>query len=338
MRAFAHYLVAIHYAQNYNYTPGASHLGIVYNTRTLALGVDFPARLTLLETYDFIKADLDAALASFTDNTLLSTEPAYAYFNRISTLALYARIALQMNDWEKARAFSNEVITTSGIALATTGNYVSEWELNEDPVSEVILEFSAPRDVDDGSISSSISEYFIYNSTNNYKDYVASGDLLDLYDTVDIRSNMFLEINLATFSNQETTAMPYYFTKKYQGNAGTTCIRLSEMFLTRAEANARLNNVGEALTDLNTIRERANLAPLTSTENILNEIFLERRRELAFEGHLLFDILRYKKDVTREKGCLSRLCNLTYPSNYFILPIPFSSTGLNENIIQNDGY
>ncbi|MCG8386976.1 MAG: RagB/SusD family nutrient uptake outer membrane protein [Cytophagales bacterium] len=337
LRAFAHYLVAIHYAQNYHYTADASHLGIVYNTTTLALGVDFPARLTLSGTYDFIKADLDAALASYTDNTLLSTEPAYAYFNRMSTQALYARIALQMNDWEQARAFSNEVITTSGVVLATTGNYISEWELDEDPVSEVILEFSAPRN-SDGNVSSSISEHFIYNSPTNYSDYVASGDLLDLYDTADIRSNMFLEIYLATFSNQEQTAMPYYFTKKFQGNAGTTCIRLSEMYLNRAEANARLNNPGEALADLNTIRERANLAPLTGTEDILNEIFLERRRELAFEGHLLFDILRYKKDVTRDQGCLSQLCNLSYPSHYFILPIPFSSTGLNENIVQNDGY
>ena len=337
LRAFAHYLVAIHYAQNYNYTADASHLGIVYNTTTLVPGADFPARLTLSETYNFIKADLDAALASYTDNTLLSTEPAYAYFNKMSTQALYARIALQMNDWEQARACSNEVITTSGIVLATTGNYVSEWELDEDPISEVILEFSAPRTSND-EISSSISAHFIYNSPTNYEDYVASGDLLDLYDTFDVRSNMFLEIYLPTFANQEEIAMPYYFTKKFQGNAGTTCLRLSEMYLTRAEANARLNNTGEALADLNTIRERANLAPLTSTEDILNEIFLERRRELAFEGHLLFDILRYKKDVTRDQGCLSRLCNLSYPSHYFILPIPFSSTGLNENIIQNDGY
>ena len=93
-----------------------------------------------------------------------------------------------------------------------------------------------------------------------------------------------------------------------------------------------------ALQDLNVIRERANLAALTTTDNILEEIFLERRRELAFEGHLLFDIMRNKKNIIRDKGCIGNTCDLSYPSDFMILPIPFSSTGLNENMEQNDGY
>ena len=115
-------------------------------------------------------------------------------------------------------------------------------------------------------------------------------------------------------------------------------MRLSEMYLIRAEANARLSNLNSALTDLNTIRERANLLPLDMTADILENIFLERRRELAFEGHLLFDIVRYKKDINRNLGCISNSCNLSYPSNFFVLPIPASSTDLNENIQQNEGY
>ena len=110
------------------------------------------------------------------------------------------------------------------------------------------------------------------------------------------------------------------------------------MYLIRAEANARLNKPTEALQDLNSIRERANLSALTATANLLEEIFLERRRELAFEGHLFFDIIRFKKDVIRDKGCLANVCNLNYPSNFFILPIPQSSIELNENIQQNEGY
>jgi len=149
---------------------------------------------------------------------------------------------------------------------------------------------------------------------------------------------MFLEVPLPTIINNIEQDLPYYFTKKFQGNAGTSFIRLSEMYLIRAEANARLANMTNALTDLNTIRERSNLLPLEITANVLESIFLERRRELAFEGHLLFDIARYKKDVNRNLGCIANTCNLSYPSNYFILPIPASSTDLNENIQQNEGY
>ncbi|MBC6400934.1 MAG: RagB/SusD family nutrient uptake outer membrane protein [Ekhidna sp.] len=337
IRAFSHYLAAIHYAQHYSYTADASHPGIVYNTQTLQLGVDFPARLTLFETYQYLKADLKAALSLQTDASFLSGGSSYAYFNRITIQGLYARMALQMNDWEQALFYANEVISTSGISLTTNENYITEWKWDERAVSEVILEFAAPRN-SDGEVSSSKSTHFIYNSLSSYSHYATSGDLLDLYEETDIRSGIFLEVDLPTAAGQEKVELPYFFTWKFQGNTGTINMRLSEMYLIRSEANARLNNISEALADLNIIRERAGLAALVDTSELLEEIFLERRRELAFEGHLLFDIVRFAKDVSRNQGCLSRQCNLNYPSPYFILPIPFSSTGLNDNIIQNKGY
>ena len=149
---------------------------------------------------------------------------------------------------------------------------------------------------------------------------------------------MFIVENLNTLNNGVITQKPYYFTKKFQDDAGTTYIRLSELYLIRAEANARLGNLDVALTDLNTIRTRANLEPLSNSTNLLEEIFLERRRELAFENLLFFDILRYKKDVVRNEDCIADVCNLDYPSNFFIQPIPFQSISLNQNIEQNEGY
>ncbi|GAA4888631.1 RagB/SusD family nutrient uptake outer membrane protein [Flaviramulus aquimarinus] len=336
IRAFAHYQVAIHYAQQYGFTTDGAHLGVVYNTVPLIAGVDFPSRTNLNETYNLIKTDLDAALSLYTNSQVLSG-PNYSYFNSITTQALYARIALQMNDWEQAFDFSNAVIMTSGISLTSKDNYILEWEFDEEPINEIILEFSAPR-TSEGDVSSSISSHFIYNSSDNYADYVASNDLLNLYSDDDIRSNMFLEINLPTIINGFESDLPYYFTKKFQGDAGTTLIRLSEIYLIRSEANFMLTRPADALTDLNTIRERSNLLPLDNTSDILENIFLERRRELAFEGHLLFDIARYKKDVTRNLDCIANTCNLSYPSNFFVLPIPASSTDLNEKIEQNEGY
>ncbi|MCR8668014.1 RagB/SusD family nutrient uptake outer membrane protein [Aestuariibaculum sp. M13] len=335
-RAFAHYQICIHYAQNYNFTNDASHLGIVYNTAPLTIGEDFPSRLTMSETYNYIKSDLNEALDLYTENQSL-TGPVYSYFNSNATKALYARIALQMNDWETAFSMSDDVIKTSGISLTSKENYIKEWEADETPVNEVILEFSAPRTTE-GQVSSSISAHFIYNSNTNYGRYVASGDLVNLYDTQDIRKNMFLEVSLPTSVNNITTDESYYFTKKFQDNAGTTFIRLSEMYLIRAEANARQNLLDDALTDLNIIRERANIPTLTDTTTLLDDIFTERRKELAFEGHLLFDLARFKKDVNRNLGCISTVCGLSYPSNKYILPIPSSSTDLNENITQNEGY
>ncbi len=336
IRAFAHYQVAIVFAQNYGFTADASHLGIVYSTTVLIAGEDFPERETMASTYSFIKVDLDDALALYNSTQLLSG-PSYSYFNALTTSALYARIALQMNDWETARDFANTVITTSGINLTLKENYIIEWEAEELPITEIILEFSAPR-TSEGDVSSSISAFFIYNSSTNYADYSASGDVLNLYSTEDIRSNMFIQEGLNTSINGVESLQDYFFTKKFQGSAGTTFIRLSELYLIRAEANAKLNALGSALQDLNTIRERANLEALLTQDNLLDQIFLERRRELAFEGHLLFDIARYKKDIERNAGCIATVCDLNFPSNFYILPIPESSVLLNQNMQQNEGY
>ncbi len=337
IRAFTHYQVTLLFAQNYNFTPDASHLGIIYNTSTLTAGEDFPARLIMAETYLKIQQDLDTALGSFNDNPLLSG-PAYSYFNSQTTTAVYARIALQMNDWETARNYANTVILNSGINLMTTENYVAQWEQPIQPVSEIVLEFTPPLDSADGEVSSTIAQFYRSIPANELAQQSASGDILNLYTSNDIRSAMFIMEEFQTSVNGNITLKPYFFTKKFQDDAGTTYMRLSELYLIRAEANARLGNLSLALNDLNTIRTRANLEALSMTEDVLEEIFLERRRELAFENHLFFDILRYKKDVVRNLDCIADVCNLDYPNNFFIQPIPFDSIEQNENMLQNEGY
>ena len=336
IRAIAHYQVSLLFAQNINFTTDGSHLGVIYNTNQLTAGEDFPSRLSMVQTNEQIASDLDTALSVYTSAQLLGG-PDYSYFNTQTTTAFYARIALQMNDWEKAQSLAETIIDISGVELMDTANYISEWEQPELPVSEVIFELTAPRS-SEGNISSTVSQYFQYSSPTNYGNYVASGDLLDFYEDNDIRKELFLIQNLNQLVNGELLSEEFYFTKKFQNDAGTTIIRLSEMYLIHAEASARLGQNGKALESLNAIRERANLEPLMEETQILEEIFMERRRELAFEGHLFFDSLRFKRDIVRDQGCISNNCNLSYPSDFMILPIPASSIDLNENIQQNEGY
>ena len=336
IRALSHYQISLLFAQHYGFSQDGSHVGIVYNTRTLVAGEDFPSRDALAENYVLMQDDLDTAL-SLLNNTQLQSGPDYSYFNQINTRALYARIALQMEDWQNAKDLSTFVIQNSGVSLMPSELYIDEWEKEEFPVSEVLLEFTAPR-TSEGDVSSTVAAFFQYSSPTNYGRYVASGDLLNLYANEDIRKDMFIQENIPTLINGVETDVDYFFTKKFQDDAGTLCIRLSELYLIRAESNARLGLESEALTDLNSIRSRANLSALPSTDNLLDEIFLERRREMAIEGHLLFDIARNKRDVVRNLGCISTLCNLSYPSNFLILPIPIDNVLQNENMQQNEGY
>lgn len=337
LRALAHYQVSLVFAQNYNFTAEASHLGVVYTTETLSPGEDFPARKNMAETYTLLQQDLEEALLLYT-NTPLANGLAKSYFNKLATQALYARIALQMNDWQKAATLASEVIEKAGIVLLTTNNYVAEWEKPIEAISETILEFAAPVNSDGNVSSSTAATNFAYTDANNYANFVASEDLKNLYSVNDIRANMFITAPISTNFNGVLMPVNYHFTKKFQEDAGTLFIRLSELYLIRAEANARLNNTALAMADVTIIRERANVAPLLNAATILEDIFLERRKELAFEGHLLFDLARFQKNITRNSDCIALICNLQYPSPFYILPIPFSSVSLNQNIIQNEGY
>lgn len=75
-------------------------------------------------------------------------------------------------------------------------------------------------------------------------------------------------------------------------------IRLAEVYLNRAEANYRLGKSGPALSDINTVRTRPGVAlPAKSGitgEDLFNAIRHERKIELAYEGHLYWDMRRWK--------------------------------------------
>lgn len=336
IRAYTHFLLSLVYSQDYKYTPDASHLGIIYNTESIKSGIQYPARKTAADTYSLIINDLKTAIESYSDDSLLSG-PAYSFFNRKNTKALLARVYLQKGDWTNAYEMANDVITNSGVVLTTKESLIAEWEKPDLPVSEILLEFSIPKDTE-GSVTSSMAQTFGYTSDTNFEKYTASNDLIDLYENTDLRKQLFLTKSLFTLVNGAQTYLNYNFTKKFQNNAGYVAFRLSEMYLIRAEAALETNRADLAMADLNIIRARANASLLTNTANLKENIFLERRKELCFEGFLFFDIARMHKDVSRNDGCISTVCGLAYPSLKYVLPIPTFNTNLNPNLQQNDSY
>ena len=107
----------------------------------------------------------------------------------------------------------------------------------------------------------------------------------------------------------------------------STTIRLAEMYLTRAEANFELgvgNYVGPNTPreDVNEVRDRVNATPILEVNFDLDDILLERKLELAFEGQLLHDLKRRQMDVGTE----------AYNSTSIIFPIPQRETDINPNL------
>ena len=106
-------------------------------------------------------------------------------------------------------------------------------------------------------------------------------------------------------------------------------IRLADTYLLEAEALVRGNgDLTKAAYYLNAVRGRVGLTGVAAT---LDNIYNERRLELATEGHRWFDLVRTGKAATvlAAKGFK--------PNKHELLPIPLAEL-TNTQLVQNPGY
>jgi hypothetical protein len=108
-------------------------------------------------------------------------------------------------------------------------------------------------------------------------------------------------------------------------------MRYSEVLLIHAEAAAMLGN-GDATTDLNMVRARANLPASTGTQA---NIWKERRVELAMEQDRFFDLVRQGR-----AGAVMRAAGKNFTDNKNeVFPIPQPQIDLSGGRLkQNNGY
>ncbi len=107
-------------------------------------------------------------------------------------------------------------------------------------------------------------------------------------------------------------------------------IRYADVLLMCAEAYLQ-SGTGDPLSLVNQVRERAMLDPLGSVT--MEDIKLERRLELAMEGHRFFDLVRWG-DASSELGELG-----FEQGKHEVLPIPQSEIdNSNGELEQNDNY
>jgi hypothetical protein len=146
--------------------------------------------------------------------------------------------------------------------------------------------------------------------------YVTGYDFVQQKAVDGYQSRVFVRPNCDTgkegIRNNGGKYVIYYNTKfSYQdGNPMLTSpvfLRWGEVVLNRAEARYHTSDVAGALEDVNIIRRRAGLpatAMFSETDmhgytDALDVILDERRMELCFEGHRMFDVYRNRKSLDR---------------------------------------
>lgn len=336
LRAFSHFCNVLTYGQPYTYCVKSApeSLGVPYVYHTDPNGK--PARETVISNYENIVKDLlEAESIIDPDYVHTGTADEAATVNISTIQALLSRVYLYMGKWQESADYATEVIKSGKYSLWTKDQYKTVWGA-EKGSGEVIFEVYGKRSNSDYGSWEDIS--YVTNPAG-YGDPIAAKPLLDLYQEGDVR--------LDVYRHDEADSTELRWTAKYPGkgdNAAPDCnnvviLRLSEMYLNRAEAIMHGATVAgtSAIIDLNTIAEKRGGATFTSVGQ--NDIQNERRRELAWEGHYIYDLARWGVSVTRSASdypiCSMNL-NVEFPSKKWALPIPKRELDVNPNLEQNE--
>ena len=144
---------------------------------------------------------------------------------------------------------------------------------------------------------------------------------------------------------------PIIYMNKYSFQDGNPMLsspaicRWGEVILNRAEAYARSGKAAEALKDVNVIRARAKIpadgmfdaGKMHGYANAIDVVMDERRMELAFEGHRMFDVYRNKQDMDRRYPGAQPWEVVKYDDPRIQYPIPNNEWTV-SGIEQNPGY
>lgn len=282
---------------------------------------DFRSRGSVLEGYLQIEKDLLEALPLLQNNSRSSV-----YFVDQATVhAALARLYLYWGRWDDA--LNHAQLAENRARGSLTDYAVNPNIFNQLPNPESIFELSF-----DSNISSSNSLSAVM-TPRSWFDTLPSKELIELYDEEDLRLNLIA---------YHTDGHPYMM--KYNETVGphtshVPVFRVSEMILIQAEAHHELGNSNASIDELNRLRAHRGLGPISaglSGQALLNEIYDERRRELAFEGHRWFDLKRRSMDVPKPRSN----ANSTVPFDDVRILAPLSDTQVqnNANLQQNPGY
>lgn len=272
---------------------------------------------TLPESKNVTRASVEAVyqqvLSDLTDAEALLPEDNGFFANTYVASAILSRVYLMQNNYADAAVAADRVIESGYFSL------LNDYADNFNKTSAGPGATTSSEDV----FSIQVTDQDGVNNMNTFfadADYSGRGDIyiepqhFDRYESGDERLDLFYYD---------------YRTGKWNNQYGNiNIVRLSEMYLTRAEANFREGTSlgADPIDDINFVRDRVGLLPLGTLT--IDDILNERLLELAFEGHLIHDLKRTQRSV----GALS------FDADNLVFPIPVRERIINTGLSQNPGY
>lgn len=289
IRGEAHFLRALYYYTLVNlygkpYRPSTAHTdpGVPLKTEP-AITSQFVARSSVKDVYDQIIRDLESADGYLPQNLPFSGLRA----SNAAVAGLLSRVHLYMENYEKSILYADRVIALNQFKLT---------DLNETPVNSIFLNRSSGEVIFTMGGNGMGSRMEINQEVPSNYHLLVSDNLYNSYDAKDLRLQAFFKINSrgsirSVKKGPTVNSQPDDVSDKYS-------LRLSEMYLNKAEALAALERSGEAGASIQPLLKcRFKPADIPQWQDsgaeLIGKVREERRRELCFEGQRWFDLRRY---------------------------------------------
>lgn len=261
-----------------------------------------------------------AALPQANPNTGDAAKGRASYWAAKALLAkVYLYQAAITNDYKKSADLANEIITTAGFGLVTDFSTIWTTQNTNEAIFEIQFDDQATNPLAAVANDNASVLFFAKDST-----------IQDLYSPQDKRR---------AFTVKKGSKNNYFmgkFPNFSPASQNLTVIRLAEIYLIHAEAQARVDNSVSttAYNSLKAVQDRAGVTvPISTYSNLeafITAVQEEKEKELMFEGETWFD-------YSRTKLALKKYDTLT-DERYLLYPIPSAQIALGTGLTQNPGY
>lgn len=325
-KAFAELMLLRAYGEFWDKT---SSYGIVLYNEPVRDNSQAKARSSVNDCYTQILGDLDKAIQAPVYNTKTYR------ISQITVKALRSRVMLYMNQFKEASKLAKDVIDEMQAAGTTLESQYTDIFANGFLSTEILFApfVQAPLECVETSFIDMAQRGFGNTVTLIADELVGTkGDnLMDpRYKEVFLNENGKFDLKkyvLKTDNNNDNNT--YYF------------MRLAEIYLIRAEAEARQKNYSEARNALKAVTDRAgydvSYTSKIADKDLLLTIFRHKYIELSAENYEeWYDMVRYNKLDGIDFS--SNGLNYTQSMKNLNLPIPEQAIGGNRLLKQNPTY
>lgn len=284
---------------------------------TTEIATEKVPRNTVGEVYQQVIKDL-------TDASTMMAEDNPERASRYTALAILARVYLQKGDYANALAAANQVIQSGKYSLNTDVTAVFRTR----NTAESIWEVQQNDQNNAGNANDGLATFYANladgsGGTKGRADFFVSDEFAATFGASDLRRTELIY--------EGTGAKPGALAcgKYAEFGQNIPIVRISEMYLVRAECNLRLGSaVGATPTeDLNMVRNRAGLADIAAP--VLDDIIKERVFEFFGEGLAVHDLKRLNK---------ATYGGIAFNDRKMVFPIPERERQTNNLLEQNPGY